>query len=148
MRGPLSEGRLEEVGASPVPTASEAESTTYHKPRLISAKRKNRNAHEEAKQESTKADAQTGLAVEIADEPRKGGENPTLTREEEEEEVRCLIIKRADAFTDAYTHIEDLPNDQIGEKRRVNILATLSEESERASQEAGRYKQDLGFPTK
>ena len=112
MRGPLSEGRLEEVGASPVPTASEAESTTYHKPRLTPAKRKNRNAHEEAKQESTKADARTDLAVEIVDEPRKGGENPTLTRkqEEEEEEVRCLIIKRADAFTDAYAHIEDLPD--------------------------------------
>ncbi len=143
MRGPLSEGRLEEVGASPVPTASEAESTTYHKPRLISAKRKNRNAHEEAKQESTKADAQTGLAVEIADEPRKGGENPTLSREQDEKVRR--LIKRADAFTDAYTHIEDLPDNQIGEKRKVNILATLSEESERASQEAGRYKKELGL---
>lgn len=102
-----------------------------------------RNAHEEAKQEFTKADARTDLAIEIANGPRKGGENPTLSREQDEEVRR--LIKRADAFTDAYTHIEDLPDDQIGEKRKVNILATLSEESERASQEAGRYKEELGL---
>jgi hypothetical protein len=47
VRGPLSEGRPEEVGASPMPTASEAQTTTYHKPWLIPAKRKNRNVPDE-----------------------------------------------------------------------------------------------------
>jgi hypothetical protein len=55
------------------------------------------------------------------------------------------LLKRADAFGDAYTHVEDLPDDQIGEKRRRNILATLSEESDRASEEAGRYKEERGL---
>ena len=90
-----------------------------------------------------KADARMELIMEIADAPRKEGQQPNLTYEQEEEVRR--LIKRSNAFNNAYTDIQDLPEGQIDEKRQRNTLAVLAEESDRATEEAHRRKEELGL---
>jgi signal recognition particle GTPase len=96
-------------------------------------------------EELMKADARMELAMEIADAPRKEGEKPNLSYEQEQEVRR--LIKRSDAFNNAYTDLQDLPEGQIDEKRLRNTLAVLAEESDRAAEEASRRKEELGLAT-
>ncbi len=51
--------------------------------KLEGLEQKAHNILEDLKQDLSRADAKMNLAVEIADAPRKGGENPTLTREQD-----------------------------------------------------------------
>jgi hypothetical protein len=106
-------------------------------------KRLARNAFDSAKQEAVKAEARMGLAEEITKAPPPGKEETRLTLEQEEK-LRGLN-QRTDSFNDAYTHIEDLPGEQIGEDRWRRVMGVLAEAGEFANEEANRYKEELGL---
>ena len=111
--------------------------------KLEDLERKTERVLQELKEESLRAGARADLAREMADAPRKGDENPTLTREQDEQ-LRHLI-RRSDALFNAYTTIEDIPEGRIEADARRPILAVLVEESDRATKEAHRYQEELGL---
>jgi hypothetical protein len=88
-------------------------------------------------------ESRADLLREIADAPRNGDERPNLTREQDEELRR--LIRRSDELNNAFTTIEDTPEGQIDERRRERILSVLVDERDYASEEVGRYKEELGL---
>lgn len=103
------------------------------------------HAHESAKEDFLKAHARLDLAVEIANAPRSVGKQ-FLTREQEEK-LRELI-RRGDSLNDAYTTVEDAPEERLGDEARRRILAELAIERDKAWAEAHRYKAELGLDAK
>jgi hypothetical protein len=111
--------------------------------RLEDLERKTERVLQELKEESLRVGAKADLAREMADAPRKGDEKPNLTQEQEEELRR--LIRRSTALYNAYTTIEDIPGGQNEAGARRGMLAVLVEESDRATKEAHRYKEELGL---
>lgn len=103
------------------------------------------NAHESAKEDYLKAHARFDLAVEIADAPRSG-DKLLLTREQEEKLRE--VIRRGDSLNDAYTTVEDAPEERLRDEDRRRILAELAIERDKAWAEAHRYKAELGLEVK
>lgn len=89
--------------------------------------------------------ARAELAAEIADVPRKGcAERIANLTPEQDEELRQRIT-RSDGLNNAYTDLEDHAADKVLEKRLRRTLGVLVEEKERAAEEVGRYKEELGL---
>jgi hypothetical protein len=100
-------------------------------------------AHDDAVQEMVRMEAKVDLAQEIADAPPQGEGEPKLTLEQEEKLTE--LIHRADAFVDAYSMVEDVPEDRVqSEDRRKRIMGILAEAAEVANAEHSRYKEELG----
>jgi len=103
------------------------------------------NAHESAKEGFLKAEARAELAAEIADAPRKGcAERIANLTPEQDEELRQRIT-RSDGLNNAYTDLEDHAAGKVRENRLRRTLGVLVEEKERAAEEVGRYKEELGL---
>lgn len=96
-----------------------------------------------SKQELLKAEAKADLAREIADAPRKGTESPNLTPEQNEKLVQ--LMRRSDAFNDAYTALEDAPEGTLRPESLRGALATLAEERDKASEEVSRCREEIGL---
>ncbi len=106
------------------------------------------NAHESAKEGYLKAHSKVELAREIADAPRRNDARvPAQLKREEEEELRRRM-RRCDELNNSFTTIEDVPEGQITEDARRRTLAFLVEERERAHEEFGQYRAELGLEVK
>ncbi len=100
-------------------------------------------AHDKAKENLLKSEAEANLAEDIADAPRKADERPDLTPEQDEKIRR--LMRRTDAFTHAYTVLEDLPEEEVPEEARQRTLAVLVVERDRAEEETQQFMKELGL---
>ncbi len=101
------------------------------------------NMRDEARREYARAHALAEAAKLVARQgPPEEGE-PSLTLEQSEELIRRII--RADSFANARALLEDLPAESIGNYDRWLIVDALANATTTASEEAARYKREIGL---
>lgn len=81
----------------------------------------------------------------ILDDLREGGKQ-FLTREQDEK-LREMI-RRSDSLNDAYTTVEDAPEERLRDEARRRILADLAIERDKTWEEVRNYKAELGREVK
>ena len=73
------------------------------------------------------------------------GRNPGERVRGSSRRARPWLIRRSDALTTAYTILEDALEGEISSDAKRRALGVLIEESERATEEAHRYQEELGI---
>lgn len=101
------------------------------------------NVRGEARREYARVAAEICVAERIALQGPPGEGKPSLAPEQLDKLAR--LVTKAGSFVDARTLVENAPKEVLEQRDRWVIVDVLDTAAEKADEELGRYKAELGF---